>query len=210
MLKFFQNYRVRRLCSGVDEDTRIEDLEELGARVRGCLGRLDDRTCHLVETALRSCNPKASLFRTPDILKLASDLPCDHPGWRLLSLMVERTGFDSTLGQGNNENVLDVEVPATVERLGRIKDRLVGGEFTVMRPCAIVVWVKSRQKIFTPHCDEVAFPANWKQIMLHDIQSPALSILETSTRYLLAGDVEYVFSQIRAGYYSGDVSGTQQ
>ena len=191
MLKSFQNYRVRRLCSGVDEDTRIEDLEELGARVRGCLGRLDDRTCHLVETALRSCNPKASLFRTLDVLKLASDLPCDHPGWRVLSLMVERTGFDSI------ETVLDVEVAATVERLGRIKDRLVGGEFTAMRPCAIVVWVKSRQNIFTPHCDEVAFPANWKQIMLHDIQSPALSILQTSTRRLLTGDVEYVFMQMR-------------
>jgi hypothetical protein len=113
--------------------------------------------------------------------------------------MVERTGFDNILGQGNIESVLDVEVPAAVERLGRIKDRLVGGEFTKMRPFAIVVWVKTRQKIFTPPCDDLTFPANWKRIMLHDIRISTLSILQRPTRHLLAGDVERIFTQMRVG-----------
>jgi hypothetical protein len=178
----------RRICAEDNrEQSPIAYFQRLASAVCSKLRLLDDATCIRVQKALQYSSSELVLFQTPDILKLASDLPCAHPGWRLLSLMVERTGF---------ETVLDVDVPAAMECLGRVKDRLVAGEFTIMRPFAIVVWVLSRQKIRTPRCDRVTFPATWQQIMLHDIQSPALSILETHTRHLLGGDVGYVFAQM--------------
>ena len=178
----------RHICAEDNrEQSPIAYFRRLASAVCRKLRVLDDVTCIRVQKALQWSPSELVLFQTPDILKLASELPCAHPGWRLLALMVERTGF---------ETVLDVDVPAARERLGRVKDRLVGGEFSIMRPFAIVVWVLSRQRIHTPRCDHVTFPATWQQIMMHDVQSPALSILQNHTRHLLGGDVGYVFSQM--------------
>ena len=199
MLRFFPNHYIRTLVQRVHKKTSVEDLEKLALclcgnqREIGCLERLDGHTCYLAETALNSCNPDAPLFETPDILKMAAVLSSIHPGWRLLSLMVEHTGRGGVLQQGNEE-VLAARIPSAVANLGEIKNRLVKNEFTTMRPFAIVVWVECRLKIHIEASDDTTFPAEWKDIMKTDVLSPEL-ISSRHLKGLLSGSVDMVFSQ---------------
>lgn len=199
MLMLFPNYYIQTLVKHVDKKTPVKDLEKLARsicgnqREIGCLERLDGHTCHLAEIALNSCNPNTPLFETPDILKLAAVLPSNHPGWRLLSLMVEHTGRGGVLQQGNEE-VLEARIPAAVADLGRIKNRLLNEDFTTMRPFAIVVWVECRLKIDIEASDDITFPADWKDIMKTDILSPDL-ISSRRLKRLLSGSIDMIFSQ---------------
>ena len=181
MLSFFPNAYVRHLCKHVD---LVKDMKKCVLCACHCMERLDERTCHLVETLLRLCIPNEQLCSTPDILNLATTLPGDHPGWRLLSVLVEHTG--------NDEQIPGPRIRAATEDLGRLKTRLTNGEFKTMRPFAVVVWLVCRLKMYIDPTDEVTFPVIWKDIMKTDVRSPNL----VSSRHLkgtLVGSVDMIF-----------------
>ncbi len=118
---------------------------------------------------------------TADILRAAAELPDEHPGWRLLSLLAEYT-----------EEIPDFVFPAARRDLARLTTRLKDGEFTTTRPFAIVVWLLCRLKTYTDPTDDVSLPAHWKDHMKTVVRSPVL-VSSRSVKSTLAGSVDMVF-----------------
>lgn len=180
MLRCFPNFCVQRRCTRVDENSSVHHLKQLARDVCRCLERLHKRTCLCAETAFGSCIPNAPLCTTPDILKPAAELPAEHPGWRLLSVLVEHTGTNEWIQQGATDD------------LKRLTTRIKGGAFTTMRPCAVAVWLVCRVKMHVDPSEDLCFPAHWKQILKTDVCSPTLG-LSTHAKSLFPGTIEMVF-----------------
>jgi len=148
---------------------------------------LNDGTCLLVETAIKSWDSrhKPALFQTRHILNVASVLPDDHPGWRLMSLMVEHTDA--------SEKVMEGRFPIVLDTMGRLKNRILDDAFGVLRPFAVIVWVECRLKIHTDLCDSIRFPNHWKSRMKQDARSSGL-VSTTVFRSLLEGKINMIFA----------------
>ena len=180
MLRFFPNFYIQRCCTCVDKKTSVKYMKQLARDVFKCLERLDERTSLCAETAFRSCIPNAPLCTTHDVLKVADTLPAEHPGWRLLSVLVERTGDSEWVPQG------------ATDALKRLTTRLKDGAFKTMRPCAVVVWLVCRVKMHVEPSEDISFPAHWKDKMTTDVRSPLLG-LSTHAKSLLPGTIQMVF-----------------
>lgn len=185
---------VSLLCSRIHENAR-EPVQKLAYYLCGddqttgnlvtVLPKLNEKSCQLSEVALKLWDPNQHppLFFTRHILNLADNLPSEHPGWRIMSLMVEHT--DAT------ERVNEGRLPDAVASLGRLKDRIINGEFCSNRPFAILVWLECRLKVHTLPCDEIMFPGDWIPILKQDVQSTDL-ISTAAYRSLLNGKIDMV------------------
>ena len=198
MLRIFPNRYITHLCQRVNEETSLEDMQRLSLYLCGndhrksLLPVLNEQTCVHAQGALQRCNPAPLLFRTHLILKLANMLPSDHPGWPLLSLMVEHTGMDETLQQGNIETVAEGRIPFMEDNLGTLMNRLINKEFAVMQPYAVVVWIACRLKVRSS--DAFESPLGWEDILRQGIESPALVSTSTS-RFLLKENLNMILSR---------------
>lgn len=192
MLKYFPNWYISRLCKRVDRTTRREQLQELALCLCERLAILNDNTYRLAENAFKFY-PACQLFETVRILNLGNELASNHPAWRLLSLMVEHTEATTRdLRNGDPIRVMEADIPDMVANLQRLKDRLLNGDFTTMRPFALVVWIQCRLKTNVPPSESTRFPKQWKDIMKRDIQSTDLAST-SNTKMLLLGNIDMIF-----------------
>jgi hypothetical protein len=191
MLKFFPQKYISRLCSCVDKNTPLEELEKLAYYICDRFIILNGDTCRRAESALKF-SPACSLFGISQILDLSATLPGDHPGWRLLSLMVEHTGSNQFNLQEKAQRLMEDDNNRAIRNLRLLRNRLVNEEFTTMQPSAVIVWIECRLKTRVPPSENIVFPFEWKDIMmkvqLEDLASTSYA------RALLRGKIDMIFS----------------